>query len=174
VSRAVTVRYRASEDDYLDFYRFLFWRKKWLHLRNVVGLGVSLALVFSLVFASGGASLLVAIPAGLAVGAAASGLGAWLYLSQIRGSARHHLERTGGPGEREVEISARGIQGMTPPEDGFRAWDGVALARLTPAHLFLIVDPTLAHVIPRSALSEEALEIVRAALPASKLVEAAP
>ncbi|HQR46915.1 MAG TPA: hypothetical protein PLB02_04820 [Thermoanaerobaculia bacterium] len=171
MSRAVTIRYRVAEEDYVAFNRFIFWRKRWLHLRNVVGLGAALALVFSLLFASAWGSLLAAVPAGLAIGAAASASGAWLFLSQMKRSARSHLERSGGAGEREVELSARGVQGMTPPEDGFQAWDAVALAGLTPAHLFVLVDPTLAYVIPRSALPGEALEIVRTALPGPKLVE---
>lgn len=171
MSRAVTVRYRAAEDDYVAFNRFLFWRKRWLHLRNVVGLGVALALVFSLLFFSAWGNLLAAVPAGVAVGAAASALGARLYRSQILGSARRHFERTGGPSDREVEISARGLQGMTPPEDGFHPWESVALAGLTPKDLFVVVDPSTAYVLPRSALSGEALGIVRAALPGPRLVE---
>jgi len=170
----LTLRYSLTEQDLMALTRYVRrYRARRALVANVVSVGVIFFLVMALAIWGDTREVGPSLIAGTLLAV----LVVPLYVLYLRSFTRRQVARQAADPqfleEREVQLSAGGFRERTSINDSFHAWEGLEAVALTDSHLFVHLNAVAAYIVPRSTLSPDALDLIRASTPPAKFRELA-
>lgn len=163
--------YTLTEDDLLAFNRFVEERFSAQARLNRYLTPLGTGFLFSIYLYIESSELIFSLLGGLLMSAIILPL--WLYFlrSKLRRGVARWATSASSQREREAVFNTSGFRERTDINDCFFTWEGIDFVGITPTHLFVHESATSAFVVPRDHLDPGAVDLVRNAMPASKVLE---
>jgi len=164
------IQYNLSESDFMALNYYMV-RRHWRYMvLQVLSPGVGLGAVTFFMLRGDTHDTRASLVTAIVVGLIASLLYALYYRSQLNTAVSKQL--TADPhalGPREVLLTPEGFRESTQINDSFHKWVGFDSIGITPSHVFLHLNRFTAYIIPRSVLPPDALVLIGAAVPNSRV-----